>query len=73
MTLSSLNRHATAGLTDVGIPKVKSIERTLKEISRWIEVDARIDIWRKEDGGSLLEGTDWVIGMCFMQSYCIGL
>jgi tRNA A37 threonylcarbamoyladenosine dehydratase len=66
VTLSSLNRHATAGLTDVGIPKVKSIERTLKEISRWIEVDSRIDIWRKEDGGSLLEGADWVIGMCFI-------
>ena len=66
VTLSSLNRHATAGLTDVGTPKVKSIERTLKQISRWVEVDARIDIWRKEDGGVLLEGADWVIGTCFM-------
>ncbi|KAG6852969.1 hypothetical protein C0991_007780 [Blastosporella zonata] len=53
--------HATAGLTDVGTPKVKCIERTLKQISRWVEVDARIDIWRKEQGGDLLEGADWVI------------
>jgi tRNA threonylcarbamoyladenosine dehydratase len=66
VTLSSLNRHATAGLTDVGTPKVKSIERTLKHISRCVEVDARIDIWRKEEGGILLEGADWVIGSWFM-------
>jgi tRNA A37 threonylcarbamoyladenosine dehydratase len=50
----------------VGTPKVKSIERTLKQISRWVEVDARVDIWRKEEGNSLLEGADWVIGTCFM-------
>ena len=62
VTLSSLNRHATAALIDVGTPKVKCIERTLKQISRWIDVDARVDIWRKEEGGKLLEGADWVIG-----------
>ena len=62
MTLSSLNRHATATLSDVGTPKVGCVERTLKQISRWVEVDSRVDIWRKEDGGKLLEGADWVIG-----------
>ncbi|KAF5392640.1 hypothetical protein D9757_000882 [Collybiopsis confluens] len=61
VTLSSLNRHATALLEDVGTPKVKCIERTLKAIAKWIQVDARIEIWRKEDGGTLLEGADWVI------------
>ncbi|OBZ77120.1 tRNA threonylcarbamoyladenosine dehydratase [Grifola frondosa] len=61
VTLSSLNRHATAVLSDVGTPKVKCIERTLKQISRWVEIDARVDIWRKEQGGDLLEGVDWVI------------
>ncbi|KAJ6545462.1 hypothetical protein B0H19DRAFT_1266895 [Mycena capillaripes] len=61
VTLSSLNRHATATLPDVGTPKVKCIERTLKQIARWVEVDSRIDIWRKEDGGHLLEGADWVV------------
>jgi tRNA threonylcarbamoyladenosine dehydratase len=64
VTLSSLNRHATATLSDVGTPKVGCIERTLKQISRWVEVDSRVEIWRKEDGGSLLEGADWVIGEC---------
>ncbi|KAF8888793.1 ubiquitin-protein ligase molybdopterin-converting factor [Infundibulicybe gibba] len=62
VTLSSLNRHATATSNDVGTPKVTCIEKTLKEISRWVEVDSRIDIWRKEEGGMLLEGADWVIG-----------
>lgn len=62
VTLSSLNRHATADLSDVGTPKVKCIERTLKQISRWVEIDTRVDIWRKEEGGKLLEGADWVIG-----------
>lgn len=62
VTLSSLNRHATAILADVGTPKVRSIERAIKQIARWVDVDARIDIWRKEQGGDLLEGADWVIG-----------
>lgn len=65
VTLSSLNRHATACLADVGTPKVKCIERALKQISPWIEIDAHVDIWRKEEGGKLLEGADWVIGETF--------
>ena len=63
MTLSSLNRHATAVLADVGTPKVNCIERTLKQISRWVRVDARVDIWRKDQGGHHLDDADWVIGM----------
>ncbi|KAF5348024.1 hypothetical protein D9758_010036 [Tetrapyrgos nigripes] len=61
VTLSSLNRHATASLEDVGTPKVKCVENALKAISRWVEVEACNDIWRKEDGGAFLEGVDWVI------------
>lgn len=63
VTLSSLNRHATAVLTDVGTPKVTCIEKTLKQISKWVQVDSRTELWRKDDGGRLLEGADWVIGM----------
>jgi tRNA A37 threonylcarbamoyladenosine dehydratase len=62
VTLSSLNRHATATLADVGTPKVKCVERVLREISQCVQVDCHIDVWRKEDGGLLLENTDWVIG-----------
>ena len=63
VTLSSLNRHATATLADVGTAKVKCIAKTLKQIAKWVEVDTRIDIWRKAEGAYLLEGADWVIGL----------
>ena len=43
VTLSSLNRHACAGSNDVGTPKVACIERNLKNISRWVDVDARVE------------------------------
>ena len=62
VTLSSLNRHATAGLNDVGTPKVICIEKALRKISRHVDVDSRIELWRKEDGGALLAGVDWVVG-----------
>jgi tRNA A37 threonylcarbamoyladenosine dehydratase len=65
VTLSSLNRHAAAGLADVGTPKVKCLETALRKFSRWIEIDPRIELWKKEDGGALLEGVDWVVGMCY--------
>ncbi|KAJ3567934.1 hypothetical protein NP233_g6040 [Leucocoprinus birnbaumii] len=61
VTLSSLNRHATAGLTDVGMKKVKCVEKALKKMCRWVQVEAVNDLWRKETGGDLLEGADWVI------------
>lgn len=62
VTLSSLNRHATAGLNDVGTPKVICIEKALRKISRHVDVDSRIELWRKEDSGALLAGVDWVVG-----------
>lgn len=62
VTLSSLNRHATATLADVGTPKVLCVARTLQQIARFVEVDPRIELWRTSEGGDLLEGADWVIG-----------
>ncbi|THV02177.1 hypothetical protein K435DRAFT_749662 [Dendrothele bispora CBS 962.96] len=61
VTLSSLNRHATASLEDVGTSKVKCVEKALKSISRWVQIDACVDLWQKDQGGALLEGADWVI------------
>lgn len=63
VTLSSLNRHATATLEDVGTAKVKSIERFLNKICRFVEVEVKVELWRKETGGALLAGVDWVIGL----------
>ena len=68
VTLSSLNRHAAAGLADVGTPKVRCLENALRKFSRWIEIDPRIELWRKEDGGGLLEGVDWVVGPFYLYS-----
>jgi tRNA A37 threonylcarbamoyladenosine dehydratase len=64
VTLSSLNRHASATLADVGTPKVKCLERGIRAFARWIDVDARVEVWRKDEGGALLEDMDWVVGPC---------
>ncbi|EPQ50854.1 hypothetical protein GLOTRDRAFT_81982, partial [Gloeophyllum trabeum ATCC 11539] len=61
VTLSSLNRHATATLGDVGTPKVRCVQRALRQVCKWLDVEACVDIWRKEEGGRYLEGVDWVV------------
>ncbi|KZV72538.1 hypothetical protein PENSPDRAFT_750832 [Peniophora sp. CONT] len=62
VTLSSLNRHATARLADVGTPKVLCVARALSNIARFVDVDPRIELWRAGEGGEkLLEGADWVV------------
>ena len=64
VTLSSLNRHATAVLSDVGTPKVFCIERTLKQISKNVRIECMVEMWKAdgEVGAKLLEGADWVVG-----------
>jgi hypothetical protein len=63
VTLSSLNRHATAALADVGTPKVLSVARALNAIAPFVSVDARVELWRGDpDGAELLRGADWVVG-----------
>ncbi|KAF8816278.1 hypothetical protein BYT27DRAFT_7208463 [Phlegmacium glaucopus] len=47
--------HATAVLPEVGTPKVTCVENTLKQVAKWVQVDSRIELWRKD------EGADWVI------------
>ncbi|KAJ7247439.1 ubiquitin-protein ligase molybdopterin-converting factor [Mycena haematopus] len=61
VTLSSLNRHATASLADVGTPKVRCVARALKGMARWVEVEECVEVWRAEGGEKLLEGADWVV------------
>jgi tRNA A37 threonylcarbamoyladenosine dehydratase len=36
-TLSSLNRHASATLEDVGTPKVVAMQKFLKKIAPWAQ------------------------------------
>ena len=62
VTLSSLNRHATATLADVQRTKVDCIATALKRMSLKVEVDVRNQLWSLADGAELLEGMDFVIG-----------
>ena len=39
VTLSSLNRHAVATLSDVGMPKVQCLKRRLIAIAPWVQFD----------------------------------
>lgn len=45
VTLSSLNRHAVATLADVGIAKVKCLERRLEQIVPWTDFDSRNELF----------------------------
>ena len=45
VTLSSLNRHAVATLSDVGTPKVDTIRKRLQAIAPWVHFDCRNEIF----------------------------
>lgn len=62
VTLSSLNRHATASLQDVGKPKVSCVAQSLEQISRVVKVDQQVEMWTKDRAEALLSGYDWVFG-----------
>jgi len=63
VTLSSLNRHATATRADVGIPKVRSVQRFLQSVVPWVNIDTCTDLWNTEAEqiNHWLEGADWVV------------
>ncbi|GAA5962440.1 hypothetical protein JCM8115_001496 [Rhodotorula mucilaginosa] len=62
VSLSSLNRHSTATLAQVGTPKVTSCAEYFAQVAPWVEVDARISLFEKELADELLEGNpDYVI------------
>lgn len=63
VTLSSLNRHATATRADVGIPKTQSLKQAITAVVPWVEVETCVELWNveneKENGW--LEGADWIV------------
>ncbi|POY73230.1 hypothetical protein BMF94_3563 [Rhodotorula taiwanensis] len=62
VSLSSLNRHSTATLAQVGTPKVTSCADYFAEVAPWVEVDARIALFEKDQADDLLDGNpDYVI------------
>lgn len=55
VTLSSLNRHACATLSDVGIPKVVCVQKFMQALGV-TKVDAVVEMYTAESGPSLLQG-----------------
>ncbi|KAK5012841.1 hypothetical protein LTR39_003951 [Cryomyces antarcticus] len=45
VTLSSLNRHAVATLSDVGTPKVVCLRRRLEQVAPWVRFDCRNELF----------------------------
>jgi tRNA A37 threonylcarbamoyladenosine dehydratase len=56
VTLSSLNRHASAAREDVGTPKVLALRRALARIAPSCAVDAQQELFALESAERLLEG-----------------
>lgn len=56
VTLSSLNRHASATHDDVGLAKVAAMKKAFKKIAPWCQVDARIELFSKLKADDLLQG-----------------
>ncbi|KAK2799717.1 hypothetical protein FQN50_008365 [Emmonsiellopsis sp. PD_5] len=54
VTLSSLNRHAVATLSDVGTPKVHCIRKRLEQIAPWVRFDCRDELFNKGAADNLL-------------------
>jgi tRNA A37 threonylcarbamoyladenosine dehydratase len=56
VTLSSLNRHAVATLTDVGTPKVSCVRKRLEAVAPWVQWECFNEVWRHDQGKRLLSG-----------------
>ncbi|OJD24685.1 hypothetical protein ACJ73_03947 [Blastomyces percursus] len=54
VTLSSLNRHAVATLSDVGTPKVHCIRTRLEQIVPWVRFDCRDELYSEAAAEALL-------------------
>lgn len=63
VTLSSLNRHASATRAEVGTPKVQSLKNNIAAIAPWIDVETLVELWSAENEQEhrWLDGSDWVI------------
>ncbi|KAF9923893.1 hypothetical protein FBU30_006076 [Linnemannia zychae] len=62
VSLSSLNRHATAVQADVGTPKVTAMKKAFRSFAPWVDVDARVELFQEDSAEELLSGNpDYVI------------
>lgn len=56
VSLSSLNRHATAVQADVGTPKVIAMKKAFRQVAPWVQVDARVELFQEDNAEELLSG-----------------
>ncbi len=68
VSLSSLNRHATATRANVGEPKVKALADHLRLVCPWCEIEAVPSIFRGEDADDLLAGSPDLVLDCIDDS-----
>ncbi len=62
VTLSSLNRHAVADLSDVGTPKVQTLKNHLSKVAPWCEIEPVIELLQLKGIETLLGGNpDYVV------------
>ncbi|WEW55952.1 hypothetical protein PRK78_001387 [Emydomyces testavorans] len=54
VTLSSLNRHAVATLADVGMPKVRCIQKRLEQVAPWVRFDPQNKLFAESAADELL-------------------
>lgn len=54
VTLSSLNRHSVATLSDVGTPKVHCMRHRLQAIAPWVQWECLNEVWTVEQAERLL-------------------
>lgn len=65
VSLSSLNRHAVANLSDVGSPKVECLRSHMLKIAPWVDIQTRNRLW------NLLAGEDLIFGDNFQPSLVV--
>jgi tRNA A37 threonylcarbamoyladenosine dehydratase len=58
VTLSSLNRHALATLSDVGTPKVHCIRKRLEQVTPWTHFDCRNELFGESTADRQLSPLD---------------
>jgi tRNA threonylcarbamoyladenosine dehydratase len=62
VTLSSLNRHASATLATVGTPKAISLCSFLETVSPFVVFEPVVELWTNETADKLLDGNpDYII------------
>jgi tRNA A37 threonylcarbamoyladenosine dehydratase len=79
VSLSSLNRHAVATMSDVGIPKTRAMKERLNAIVPWCQIEAIAEMFKKETADELLAGNPTFVIDCIddmntkseLIAYCI--